>query len=95
MLARLPAEAEAVADGTAGWAALQGGSAAAHGLGALAVRCVSVVSSCRPPVAEVCEGGELGVDKDDRETLTTEEESDLQRVIQRKKNLKYNELGLR
>ena len=56
MLARLPAGAEAVADGAAGWAALPGGGAAARGLGALAARCVGGVGSGRPPVAEVCVG---------------------------------------
>ena len=60
MLARLPAEAEAVADRAAGWTALPGGGAAARGLGALAARCVGAVGSSRPLVAEVGVGGESG-----------------------------------
>ena len=50
---RLPAEAETVADPTAGWAALPG---AARGLAALAARCVGAVGSGRPSTAEVGAG---------------------------------------
>ncbi len=62
MLARLPAEAEVVADRAAGWAGLPGGGAAARGLGALAARCVGAVASDRPSIAEVglC-GGRRGM----------------------------------
>ncbi len=62
MLARVPAEAEAVADRAAGWTALPGVGAAARGLGALAARCVGAVGRSRPLVAEVsaCVAGGRG-----------------------------------
>ena len=47
---RLPADADAVADPAAGWAALPG---AAQGLGALAARCVGAAGSGRPSIGEV------------------------------------------
>ncbi len=50
---RLPADADALADPAAGWAALPG---AARGLAALAARCVGAVGSGRPPIGEVGEG---------------------------------------
>ncbi len=53
MRARLPADADAVADGAAGWAALPAGCAAARGLGTLAARCVGGAGSGRPSMAEV------------------------------------------
>jgi hypothetical protein len=53
MRARLPGQAEAVADPLAGWAALPGGSEAARGLGALALRCVCADGSGRPSFAQV------------------------------------------
>ena len=73
MLARLPAGAEAVADGAAGWAALPGAGAAARGLGALAARCVGGVGSDRPPMAQVCTmrgGGEAVVCVCEIDTVT-------------------------
>jgi hypothetical protein len=59
MRARLPEQAEAVADGAAGWGALGEGSGAA-GLGALALRCVRSASSCRPALAEVRSADAVG-----------------------------------
>ena len=53
MRPRLPDQAEAVADGAAGWGTLVGGGGAARGLGALALRCVDAVGSRRPTLAEV------------------------------------------
>ena len=60
MRARLPGQAEAVADPAAGWAALPGGCAAARGLGALAAKCVVAAGSGRPSFAEVGAGWMLG-----------------------------------
>ncbi len=51
MLARLPADADAVADGSAGWL-----SDSARGLGALAARCVAEVGMSRPQLPEVGQG---------------------------------------
>jgi hypothetical protein len=61
MRARLPDQAEAVADAAAGWTALPGGGAAARGLGALAARCVSAAGSWRPSFAEVGAGSQGAV----------------------------------
>ena len=47
---RLPADADAVADPAAGWAALPG---AAQGLAVLAARCVGAAGSRRPSIGEV------------------------------------------
>ncbi len=65
MLPRLLVEAEAVADGSAGWAALPGGGGtAARSLGALAALCVGTVGSGRPPIAVVSGGWKRGVRRD-------------------------------
>jgi hypothetical protein len=61
MRARLPGQAEAVADPVAGWAALPGGGAAARGLGALAARCVVAAGSGRPSFTEVGDWWMLGM----------------------------------
>ncbi len=53
MRARLPDQAEAVADHAAGWGTLLGEGRATRDLAALAVLCVDAVGRSRPTLTEV------------------------------------------